>query len=67
VTRAPRRAAWVAAVFPAGPPPMIRNRVGTSSGYATAAHARTGTSRPGGPQGERTEATRLDFATVIDS
>ena len=28
VTSAPRRAAWVAAVFPAGPPPMITNRSG---------------------------------------
>ena len=30
VTSAPRRAAWVAAVLPAGPPPMITKRVDTS-------------------------------------
>src|ERR687892_1321976 len=33
VTSAPRRAAVVAAVLPAGPPPMITKRRGTSPGY----------------------------------
>ena len=32
VTWAPRRAAYVAAVLPAGPPPMMRNRVATVPG-----------------------------------
>ena len=31
VTSAPRRAAYVAAVLPAGPPPMITNRVATGT------------------------------------
>ncbi len=30
VTLAPSRAAWVAAVLPAGPPPMITNRTDTA-------------------------------------
>ena len=30
VTSAPRRAAWLAAVLPAGPPPMIANRIATT-------------------------------------
>src|SRR4029077_19725407 len=34
VTSAPSDAATVAAVFPAGPPPMITKRTGTSPGYA---------------------------------
>ena len=33
VTSAPSRAAWVAAVLPAGPPPMITKRTGTTAGY----------------------------------
>ena len=32
VTSAPRRAAYVAAVLPAGPPPMITKRVATAPG-----------------------------------
>lgn len=43
VTSAPRRAAYVAAVFPAGPPPMIRKRVATT---AEARRARLDRSRP---------------------
>jgi hypothetical protein len=31
VTSAPKRAAYVAAVLPAGPPPMITNRVATGT------------------------------------
>ena len=46
VTWAPRRAANVAAVFPAGPPPMIRNRVAIAvqamaGGLAGSTNART--------------------------
>ena len=33
VTLAPSRAAWLAAVLPAGPPPMITTRLGTGRGY----------------------------------
>src|SRR5437016_9965244 len=33
VTSAPRRAAWVAAWIPAGPPPMITKRTGTTPRY----------------------------------
>ena len=33
VTSAPSRAAWDAAVLPAGPPPMITKRFGTGRGY----------------------------------
>ena len=33
VTRAPCRAAWVAAVLPAGPPPMTTKRTVTAAGY----------------------------------
>ena len=42
VTCAPSRAAYVAAVLPAGPPPMIRNRVVTRQGYVrdVAGHGR---------------------------
>ena len=36
VTSAPSRAAYVAAVLPAGPPPMITKRVVTDPGYASA-------------------------------
>ena len=35
VTRAPSRAAYVAAVLPAGPPPTIRKRVVTITGYVS--------------------------------
>src|SRR5205085_6820338 len=36
VTSAPRRAACVAAVLPAGPPPMITKRMAMRPGYAAA-------------------------------
>ena len=36
VTSAPRRAAWVAAVLPAGPPPMITKRSAMGRGYRSA-------------------------------
>ena len=44
VTSAPRRAAWLAAVLPAGPPPMITKRSATARGYRSA--SRAGHGRP---------------------
>src|SRR4051794_20895936 len=42
VTCAPCRAAWVAAVLPAGPPPMMRNRTLTAAGYFRGPATRAG-------------------------
>ena len=54
VTSAPRRAAWVAAVLPAGPPPMITKRIVTRRGYrgCLVTLTATGTAR-GSPLEER--------------
>src|SRR3954469_15272141 len=55
VTSAPRRAAWVAAVLPAGPPPMITNRMATRPGYRPAPSAPVATIALGGaPAGTHT-------------
>jgi hypothetical protein len=42
VTCAPCRAAWVAAVLPAGPAPMMTNRTLTAAGYFRGPRARAG-------------------------
>ena len=66
VTSAPRRAAWVAAVLPAGPPPMITKRSATAR-EATDPPPRAGHGRPRGDRYSRTVVPRSVLSRATDA